>query len=204
MGDRAAVIAEEQRAVDRAYRCYEAKLAKNRGLKKRSWDVTDASAGTSFIPETPPEVRFEDDLDGQALVFRRVDTTEEGGRTYYIGRRVVHDSDGELLVVSWQTRIVKEWMRAKRDAPGEVLLRRLLSCDGRQVNDYSDEFVSDRTAADPALPAVVKGQGPERMLDFLLDDLDRARDGRMRDIVETIRQDQFELVSDERKGMLVV
>lgn len=204
MGDRAAVIAEEQRAVDRAYRCYEQKLAKNRGLKKRSWDVTDAAAGTSFIPETPPEIRFDDDLDGQALVFRRVDTTDDGGRTYYIGRRAVHDSDGELLVVSWQTRVVKEWMRAKRDAPGAVLLRRLLNCDGRRVNDYSDEFVVERAAADAALSGVVSGQGPERLRDFLLDDLDRARDGRMRDIVETIRQDQFELVSDERKGMLVV
>jgi hypothetical protein len=30
MGDRAAVIAEEQRAVDHAYRCYEQKLAENR------------------------------------------------------------------------------------------------------------------------------------------------------------------------------
>jgi hypothetical protein len=204
MGDRAAVIAEEQRAVDRAYLCYEQKLAKNRGLKKRSSDVTDAAAGTSFIPDVPPEIRFDDDLGGEALVFRRVDTAEEVGNTYYIGRRAVRDSDGELIVVSWQTRIVKEWMRAKRDAPGDVLLRRLLNCDGRRVSDYSDEFVADRVAADPALPAVVKGQGPERLRDFLLDDLDRARDGRMRDIVETIRQDQFELVSDERQGMLVV
>jgi DNA helicase IV len=204
MGDRAAVIAEEQRAVHRAYLCYEQKLAKNRGLKKRSSDVTDAAAGTSFIPDIPPEIRFDDDLGGQALVFRRVDTAEEAGRTYYVGRRAVRDSDGELIVVSWQTRIVKDWMRAKRDSPGEVLLRRLLNCDGRRVNDYSDEFIVDRVAADSALPTVVKGQGPERLRDFLLDDLDRARDGRMRDIVETIRQDQFALVSDERQGMLVV
>jgi DNA helicase IV len=204
MGDRAAVIAEEQRAVDRAYLCYEQKLAKNRGLKKKSWDVTDAASGTSFIPEIPPEIRFDDDLDGQALVFRRVDTAEDAGRTYYIGRRAVHDSDGELIVVSWQTRMVKDWMRAKRDAPGEVLLRRLLNCDGRRVNDYSDEFVAERAVADPASQPVVEGQGPERLRDFLLEDLDRARDGNMRDIVETIRQDQFELVSDERQGVLVV
>jgi hypothetical protein len=95
-------------------------------------------------------------------------------------------------------------MRAKRDVPGDVLLRRLLSCDGRRVNDYSDEFVADRVAADPVLPAVAEGQGDERLRDFLLDDLDRARDGGMRDIVETIQQDQFDLVSDERQGMLVV
>jgi len=132
-----------------AYFCYEQKLAKNRDLKKSSWDVTDASAGTAFIPETPPEIRFDDDLGGQALVFRRVDITDGGGRTYYVGRRAVRDAEGDLIVLSWQTPIFKEWMRAKQSAPGKVLLRRLLSCDGRQVNDYSDEFVADQATANP-------------------------------------------------------
>ncbi|MET9336642.1 hypothetical protein [Nonomuraea sp. NPDC003804] len=35
---------------------------------------------------------------------------------------------------------------------------------------------------------------------FLLADLDLARDGLMRDIVETIQRDQLRLVADERRG----
>jgi DNA helicase IV len=210
MGDRAAVIAREQQAVDHAYACYEQKLAKNRGLTKDAWDVTDSEAGTSFIPETPPEIRYDNDLDGQALVVRRVDTIEDGTgtpRTYYIGRKAVHDSDGDIIVVSWQARIVKGWMLAKPGSPGEVTLRRYLSCDGRLVKDYSDELrivVPEREAAAAEDEPHTELQGPERMRDFLLEDLERARDGKMRDIVETIRQEQFELVSDERDGLLVV
>jgi DNA helicase IV len=207
MGDRADVIAEEQKAVDHAYSCYEQRFARNRGLKQRSWDATDTAAGTSFIPETPSEIKYDDDLDGQALVFRRVDAVEDGAevrRTYYIGRRAVLDYSGEVVVVSWQAPAVKEWMRAKLSAPGEVRLRRALSCDRRTVRDYSDEFVVDEEPTASGTRPAVAGQGPERLRDFLLEDLDRARDGTMRDIVETIRQDQFELVSDERQGVLVV
>lgn len=210
MGGRAAVIAAEQRAVDHAYVCYEQKLAKNRGLKKKTWDVTDSEAGTDFIPDTPPEIRYVDDLGGQALVFQRVDVAEDDDdtpRTYYVGRRLVRDPAGDIIVVAWQAPIVTEWRLARLDAPGDVRLRRTLSCDGRLVKDYSDELRIDlpqRDAARAVQETYDPAQERQRMSDFLLDDLERARDGKMRDIVETIRQEQLQLVSDQRKGLLVV
>ncbi|MCO5994755.1 HelD family protein [Actinoallomurus rhizosphaericola] len=210
MGDRAAVIAMEQRAVDHAYACYEQKFAKNRELKNKTWDVTDSEAGTSFIPDVPPEIRYNDDLGGEALVFQRVDVTEvedEPLRTYYIGRRTVRDSNGDPIVLAWQAHTVNTWQLARPDAPGDVRLRRSLRCEGRLVQDYRDELlivVPQRDPADAAPETPVPAPEPERMPDFLLDDLERARDGRMRDIVETIRQEQLQLVTDEPKGLLVV
>lgn len=237
MTDRTAALAEEQRAVDYAYACYERRFQTNREKFQPS-DVTDAHAGTSFIPDVAPEVRFEGDLDGEALVIARVDVDgdededDDGdgeARTWYIGRRNVRNESHDTIVVNWQAPQAIEWMLRRPDEPGEMLLRRRLRCERDRVKDFRDEIkvivprAADSaaqtapdtggdtagkagvqtTAVDETSPAALVSP-VEGLKDFLLDDLDRARDGQMRDIVETIQREQLLLVSDERKGVLIV
>lgn len=246
MTDRKATLAEEQRAVDRAYACYERRFRINRETFRPS-EITDSRAGTAFIPDVAPEVRFESDLDGASLVVARVDVDEDGeSGTWYIGRRNVRDENGDTFVVNWQAPIATEWLKRRADAPGGIRLRRVLRCEGDRVKDFRDEI---RVAATPPQakapertppperpkapkrtrgpePAIVPDQVPvpppaepgddaaaaqeaavspaDGLKDFLLEDLERARDGHMRDIVETIQREQLLLVSDERKGVLIV
>ncbi|MCP9948695.1 hypothetical protein LUX33_09895 [Actinomadura madurae] len=223
MTDRNSTLAEEQRAVDRAYACYEQRFRTNRETFRPS-EVTDSHAGTAFIPDVAPEVRFEGDLHGEALVIARVDVSEDGeSGTWYIGRRNVRDETGDTFVVNWQTRKATEWMLRRPDAPGGIRLRRQLRCERDTVKDFRDEIrvtaaVPPRTpsldqaqVSSPAEPGEETAPAPEHAVspaeglkDFLLQDLERARDGHMRDIVETIQREQLLLVADERKGVLIV
>ncbi|HSA53500.1 MAG TPA: UvrD-helicase domain-containing protein, partial [Yinghuangia sp.] len=176
-------------------------------------------------------------LGDEALVISRVDVEERTGddlETWYIGRRLVTDSETkDVVVVSWTNPMAAKWRNALPDDPGDVRLRRQLRCAGRTVEDYFDEIAS---AAEPtevhdddALPQeepAVDTPAPEdeprpfvpsprdierkvrkkpRQVDeFLLRELHRSRSGRMRDIVETIRRDQMALVTGAPEGVLVV
>ncbi|GLZ09171.1 hypothetical protein Acsp03_66370 [Actinomadura sp. NBRC 104412] len=207
MTEKDPVVEAEQAAVDHAYDCFARQVRERHTRREPYWDATDAHAGTAFIPETPPELlQVDAPLDG-SLVFRRVDVCADiatGRETFYIGRRLVRSSDGDLVVISWNARMAKQWMLAQPDQPGDVLLRRELRCDDRTVVGYFDA-IKERPA--PAAAGNADGAGDDIGLDlpdFLLDELRRARGERMRDIVETIQREQFVLVSDERKGLLVV
>ncbi|WP_329521377.1 HelD family protein [Spirillospora sp. NBC_01491] len=222
MTERKAAIAEEQRAVDHAYTCYERKFQNNRdAFRSTRRELTDAHAGTAFITDVAPEIRFESDLGGEALVIARVDDMEDGKpKTWYIGRRPVRDEDHDAFVIDWQTPQAIDWMLRRPDDPGKMTLRRLLRCEADRVRDFRDEIrivaapsaqraftASALAAGEPLPPEPDTAPGPpsiEGLKDFLLEDLERARDGRMRDIVETIQRDQLLLVSDDRKGVLIV
>ncbi|MFD7709729.1 HelD family protein [Streptomyces sp. NPDC059786] len=67
---------------------------------------------------------------------------------------------------------------------------------GRHADDTSAQTPDDGFAQTPA-------EEPD-WRDPLLDELDRARDGAMHDIVETIRRDQLRLVTDDLSGVLIV
>ncbi|MBW8485525.1 HelD family protein [Actinomadura parmotrematis] len=206
MPDRAAIIAAEQRAVDHAYECYERPLRENRAQRARRDERTDAHAGTAFIPTLPPELRTEDALAGASLVMHRIDALDEGRvRTCYIGRASVFDDEHDLVVANWQTRQATRWLLARPEDPGEVMLRRDLTCKGPKVRGYRDVLVRPLRNGVPAATAPPPTRDTVRELrDLLLDELGRARDGRMRDIVETIQREQLALVADERAGLLVV
>ncbi|MER6178369.1 hypothetical protein [Streptosporangium sp. NPDC001681] len=207
--ERIAVIAEEQRAVDHAYDCVERRrLGADRVRSTHGQEHPDT--GLPFVPDVPPEFGVEDDLGEQPLVFMRVDVADDpdGRETWRIGRRAVRDAEGDLVVISWTTEQAVRWMKARASRPGEIRLRRKLRLHGRTVTDYLDDIrprVANRRLQE-VLEAVSPTEEPpgENADAFLLADLDRARDGLMRDIVETIQRDQLDLVSDGRPGVLVV
>src|SRR5437868_12711999 len=74
------------------------------------------------------------------------------------------------------------------------------------------ELVSEQAYVDNAYACLDKmrttldGSGVEgaTVSDFLLEELDRRREGRMRDIVATIQSDQYRLITAEPEGALVI
>jgi DNA helicase IV len=235
------VLAAEQKAVDHAYDCYTERLAEMSGT---STATASASGKDGIANRQDAEARAAayGGLGDEALVFARVDAPEDPGgrpRPWYIGRRVVHDSDKELVVLPWTSPLAKKWSQARPEAPGEVVLRRQLRCVQRIVEGYLDEIApaapvpGPRPAADEETPddaspgdataddartatappemartprdvARLQRRKPLQPDDFLLRELQRSRSGRMRDIVETIRRDQMDLVTGSPSDILVV
>ncbi|MCG3039773.1 AAA family ATPase, partial [Streptomyces sp. S1A] len=240
---RDAVIAIEQKAVDRAYDCYEKQLAEMTGQS-----VATASAsgkdGVANRIEAEERAAAYGGLGSASLVTSRVDVREGADaahETWYIGRRGVRDpATGDPVVLLWTSPLAKKWAEALPSEPGEVLLRRQLRCAQRIVEDYLDEIAvagtvpRPRPAMDEAEPAAPEDQAaepaaapqerqaprpqvptpgdvvriqrrkPPQPDDFLLRELQRSRGGRMRDIVETIRRDQMDLVTGSPSDILVV
>jgi DNA helicase IV len=206
--DRAAVIADEQRAVDHIHDCAEQDQRSIDDVRRKlRSDCPDA--GLAPVPDVPVEFGRREDLGGRSLVITRVDLTDDpdGRLTWYLGRRTVRDREGDLALVKWTNPQATRWRLATPDDPGDVWRLRALRCDGPKVIDYSDQVIRPEAAPESAVrhsDTVTGTDGREDIDSFLLAELDSARDGSMRDIVETIQRDQLLLVSDERKGLLVV
>ena len=205
--DRSAVIAMEQRAVDHAYDCMELDRQSIAQIMDRS-RTECPDAGLLPHPDVPPEFGRREDLGGSALVIMRVDLTDDPDDklTWYLGRQDVLDGEHDRVVVKWTSPLAKEWRLATPDEPRNVRLLRSLHCDERKVLDYSDNVIQvlDSPAV-PGQPVTLPTRAEDETADpFLLADLDLARDGLMRDIVETIQRDQLRLVADERSGPLVI
>jgi DNA helicase IV len=128
----------------------------------------------------------------RGLCFGRIDS-EAAGDPIYVGRRWVHDDDQGALVVNWQAPAARPFYTATPAEPHGVTLRRRFRTRGRKLLDISDEAL-DGSLADAA--AAVD--------DFLLEELDRAREARMRDIVATIQADQYRLIAREPEPPLIV
>ncbi|MFC5954903.1 HelD family protein [Streptomyces pratens] len=223
---RADVLAVEQRAVDHAYRCLERTRREAAELKK----VSASASGKDAIDANRAWERELDSLalGGNALVFMRADVDEGAGReSFYIGRRAVFDADRNPAVISWNAPAAVKWRLTSEHEPGDVRLLRQIVCDERVVRRYFDLHGADadsaprqaeqeereNTAEPPAIgesdqdghraPDVEEPGEPE-WIDPLLDELDRARDGAMHDIVETIQRDQLRLVTEQPGGVLIV
>src|SRR5213082_1684376 len=132
---------------------------------------------------------FEDAERG--LVFGRL-TLDGTPRPLYVGRRWVHDDEHESLVVNWQAPAARPFYTATPQAPHGVQQRRRFRSEGSRLVDISDESL-DGSAVEGA-----------SVSDFLLEELERRRDVRMRDIVATIQSDQYRLITAEPEGALVV
>lgn len=208
--DRKAVIATEQAAVNRAYAYWERSRSANKALTKpRPWNQDCPESSTPFIPDTPPELlNAYDDLGGQNLVVLRVDIKETSRKeTFYIGRRSVKNpANGNRVVISWSSPLAIRCRQASASQPGNVLLRRILQCKERRVLDYRDDI--DRRSV--PLQETERKQGGDSsssasvLGNFLLEEINRGRGERMRDIVATIERDQLRLVASEYKGVLII
>lgn len=133
------------------------------------------------------------DLSHTPLFFGRLDylhTTQEGQR-FYIGRRHVHDAQGDPMVIDWRAPVSQPFYRASKKDPQDVGLRRRFGYTGGELTAYEDEHLSDPSEL-------------ERTSRLLQAEIERPRVGPMRDIVATIQPEQDEIVRSGLSGTVCV
>ncbi|MGI5139000.1 HelD family protein [Streptomyces sp. CA-106110] len=140
------------------------------------------------------------DLSHTPLFFGRLDYLHapgadqaEGadGERFYIGRRHVHDGDGDPMVIDWRAPVSQPFYRASKKDPMDIGLRRRFGYTGGDLTAYEDEHLSD-----PGEAAAVSK--------LLQQEIERPRVGPMRDIVATIQPEQDEIVRSGLSGSVCV
>ncbi|WTC20992.1 AAA family ATPase [Streptomyces cellulosae] len=140
------------------------------------------------------------DLSDTPLFFGRLDYLHapgveqaEGaeGERFYIGRRHVHDADGDPMVIDWRAPVSQPFYRASKKDPMDIGLRRRFGYTGGDLTAYEDEHLSD-----PAEAATTSK--------LLQQEIERPRVGPMRDIVATIQPEQDEIVRSGLSGSVCV
>ncbi|MFF4079259.1 HelD family protein [Streptomyces sp. NPDC001777] len=140
------------------------------------------------------------DLSHTPLFFGRLDYLHrvggdlaEGaeGERFYIGRRHVHDSDGDPMVIDWRAPVSQPFYRASRKDPQDVGQRRRFGYTGGELTAYEDEHLTDPSEA-------------EQTSKLLQAEIERPRVGPMRDIVATIQPEQDEIVRSGLGGTVCV
>lgn len=140
------------------------------------------------------------DLSHTPLFFGRLDYLHapgadkaEGadGERFYIGRRHVHDAEGDPMVIDWRAPVSQPFYRASKKDPMDVGLRRRFGYTAGDLTAYEDEHLSDPSEA----AATSK---------LLQQEIERPRVGPMRDIVATIQPEQDEIVRSGLSGSVCV
>lgn len=122
---------------------------------------------------------------------RLVNDDRDTGSRFYIGRRHVHDAEGDPMVIDWRAPVSQPFYRASRSDPQNVSLRRRFGYHGGQLTAYEDERLSDPAEA-------------ERSSALLRREIELPRVGPMRDIVATIQPEQDEIVRAGLTGTVCV
>ncbi len=167
-------------------------------------DISDVTA--NWVNAAVLQRQIEDrvkalaDLSDTPLFFGRLDYLRSPGaeraggargERFYIGRRHVHDADGDPMVIDWRAPVSQPFYRASRKDPMDVGLRRRFGYTGGDLTAYEDEHLSD--------PA--EGATTSRLLQ---QEIERPRVGPMRDIVATIQPEQDEIVRSGLSGSVCV
>jgi len=222
-------LESEQDFVDLAY----ARLDAMRGDANSMLEgVLDLGRGGTFQSRTERDVivrtslaRLEQlDIGDQALTFGRIDRLTGGdtadgepdSETFHIGRLAIHGPDHEPLVVDWRAPVAEPFYRATGRDPLGLVLRRHLALQGRTVVSVEDERFRAPDGVGPVPDGDTAEAGPDGSGELIVGDLpiggpaallaalDRARSGRMTDIVSTIQAEQDEIIRAPLSGVLVV
>ena len=169
-----------------------------------SLDISDVTANwvnaEVLARQIDERIKALADLSDTPLFFGRLDYLHapgldlaEGaaGENFYIGRRHVHDADGDPMVIDWRAPVSQPFYRASKKDPMDVALRRRFGYTGGDLTAYEDEHLSD-----PAEAATTSK--------LLQQEIERPRVGPMRDIVATIQPEQDEIVRSGLGGTVCV
>ncbi|MFF2040205.1 HelD family protein [Kitasatospora sp. NPDC058170] len=170
----------------------------------QSLDIRDVTGTwvTAVILQKQIEARIAAlaDLSHTPLFFGRLDylhaisqelSEGSGGESFYIGRRHVHDADGDPMVIDWRAPVSQPFYRASRTEPLDVERRRRFGYTGGELTAYEDEHLSD--------PAETETSSA-----LLAAEIEKPRVGPMRDIVATIQPEQDEIVRADITGTVCV
>ncbi|MGW8374341.1 AAA family ATPase [Streptomyces sp. ODS28] len=163
-----------------------------------SLDISDVTGNwvNSAVLQHQMELRVAAlaDLAHAPLFFGRLDylhADAEAGHSFYIGRRHVHDADGDPMVVDWRAPVSQPFYRASKRDPQDIALRRRFGYTHGELTAYEDEHLSDPAEA-------------EAVSALLQTEIERPRVGPMRDIVATIQPEQDEIVRSGIEGTVCV
>ncbi|MGW0711359.1 HelD family protein [Streptomyces sp. NPDC002643] len=120
---------------------------------------------------------------------------EAAYQTLHIGRRHVHDADGDPMVIDWRAPVSQPFYRASKKDPMDIGLRRRFGYTGGDLTAYEDEHLSDPAEAESETGTASR---------LLQQEIERPRVGPMRDIVATIQPEQDEIVRSDLSGSLCV
>ncbi|MFF9626303.1 HelD family protein [Streptomyces griseosporeus] len=169
-----------------------------------SLDISDVTANwvnaEVLAHQIDERIKALADLSDTPLFFGRLDYLHapgadraEGaqGERFYIGRRHVHDAEGDPMVIDWRAPVSQPFYRASKKDPMDVGLRRRFGYTGGDLTAYEDEHLSDPSEA-------------ARTSKLLQQEIERPRVGPMRDIVATIQPEQDEIVRSGLGGTVCV
>jgi len=179
-------LEEEQHHLDATAAAYDAAFAALTEVRDRA--VSDDEYANEALEAMRRErIRVYTDASGP-LYFGRIDRTDDS--TLYIGRHAVHSPANDLLSINWRAPAAEPFYTATEQDPHGVSRRRRLDIEERQVLGFVDEPL-DTTFED-------------HLTDAIVEDITRQRVGEMRQIISTITPDQYELISRETDGALVI
>ncbi|NGO14619.1 AAA family ATPase, partial [Streptomyces sp. HC44] len=170
-----------------------------------SLDIRDVTANwvnaEALTHQIDERIKSLADLSHTPLFFGRLDYLHEPGaeqaegaegERFYIGRRHVHDADGDPMVIDWRAPVSQPFYRASKKDPLDIALRRRFGYTGGDLTAYEDEHLSDPSEAAAATSRLLQQE------------IERPRVGPMRDIVATIQPEQDEIVRSGLGGTLCV
>ncbi len=139
--------------------------------------------------------------------FARMDVVdgEEGYNSYYIGKK----GDMNLEIVDWRAPLAVRYYQKSRvefsinEYHYKTVLRRALSVKNGKVLEFRNEYLSVRDALSSE---EIAGRDEEILFDPYLRSIIKSRkdDTRIRDIIRTIQEQQFEIITKPERESFVL
>ena len=139
--------------------------------------------------------------------FARIDVVDdkEGYNSYYIGKK----GDVNLEIVDWRAPLAVRYYQKSRvnftinEYEYRTVLRRALSVKNGRVLSFRNEYLSVK---DHLTPEEIGGRDEEILFDPYLRSIlkDRKDDFTVRDIIETIQEKQFEIITRPERESFVL
>src|ERR1700733_5648022 len=134
-------------------------------------------------------------LTERGLCFGRTDDDTQS--TLYVGRIGLRDDDYELKLIDWRAPAARPFYAATPRNPNGLIRRRHIYTSRRNVTGVDDEvFDLDRMSDDDK--KTLSGEA------MLIASINKARTGRMADVVATIQAEQDRVIRASLQGGMVV
>ena len=121
----------------------------------------------------------------------------------YVGYLRIQSTNRQDVVTPWQSPLARPYYTARVGDDSGLKRKRTFNFSGLKLIDFEDflleEIEEDIKTLNDAGQLAMQGR-----FDALLDDLEKTRDGRMRDIAKTIQEAQYELISSPPDQILVI
>jgi len=191
---KAAELAQEQKYFDRAWEERERKRA---NLKIAHQAAGGPNKGIAAVKRAADRELEKIGGPDDPVAFGRFD---QNGSCTYIGNHLISTDERDILVINWQAKAAEPFYRATIQDTLGLRLKRTFTTERNKVLDFEDVVFAK------LIENLEELTGPEQwgVDDAVLRDLDAARSGEMRDIVQTIHAAQYELIQKPLDRLLLI